>query len=239
VVGGRREAVRLTPGRLARWAGRGDRQRGRRRRGSEGRRGTGGCGAQQVRAGVLLADGPEAVRAVSRRVVHGRRRGAAVRALPARVVPEPHGRHGVRAVRGRCRHAAPRRYVRGGLRGARSRHGHAGHEPRLSCRAVSPARPPVLQTADPLGAPVLQAVPYEQSSEDGMVLDSEGEGEWRPTPRGGASGPWHGGWWLAVYGRNLGKKASDLHDVHPTRLLFVRQRTCAPLVPRKGRDVSN
>ena len=102
------------------------------------------------------------------------------------------------------------------------------------------AQAPVGQDSAPLfGAPVLQAVPYEQSSEDGMVLDSEGEGEWRPTPRGGASGPWHGGWWLAVYGRNLGKKASDLHDVHPTRLLFVRQRTCAPLVPRKGRDVSN
>lgn len=55
-----------------------------------------------------------------------------------------------------------------------------------------------------------------------MVLDSEGEGEWRPTPRGGASGPWHGGWWLAVYGRNLGKKASDLHDVRPTRLLLLQ-----------------
>lgn len=60
----------------------------------------------------------------------------------------------------------------------------------------------------------VQLISYEHRHDDRVVVEgSSGDDSWRPLPYGGASGPWYGGWWIAVHGRNLGKGQKDVEDV--------------------------
>uniref|UniRef100_A0A6T7TMM8 PDZ domain-containing protein n=1 Tax=Hanusia phi TaxID=3032 RepID=A0A6T7TMM8_9CRYP len=66
----------------------------------------------------------------------------------------------------------------------------------------------------------VQVIEYEQQVDDSIVLDGSEEKDVKLNPRGAAMGPWYGGWWMVVYGKNLGRSAGDLD------LILVGNATC-------------
>ena len=87
----------------------------------------------------------------------------------------------------------------------------------------------------------IQYMRYENQAEEETILDGHtavgDDSDWQPTPFGGALGPWFGGWWIAVYGKNLGKKSQDLDhvrigDVPCRKSVWLSASSSACMVPR-------
>jgi len=88
----------------------------------------------------------------------------------------------------------------------------------------------------------IQFMKYEQQADEATtILDGHtavgDDSDWKPTLYGGALGPWYGGWWIAVYGKNLGKSQMDLGDVRVGDLacrksVWLSSSSAACMVPR-------
>jgi len=84
----------------------------------------------------------------------------------------------------------------------------------------------------------VQTLSYEQKHDGRVVLDgSSGDDSWRPVVNGGASGPWYGGWWIAVHGKNLGKGQGDIEsvsvgDVECKKSVWLSESSVACMTPR-------
>jgi hypothetical protein len=87
----------------------------------------------------------------------------------------------------------------------------------------------------------IQYIKYESQADEETVLDGHtavgDDAEWKPNKFGGALGPWFGGWWIAVYGKNLGKSQKDLYDVRVGDLacrksVWLSVTSSACMVPR-------
>ena len=88
----------------------------------------------------------------------------------------------------------------------------------------------------------IQYMKYENQADETMTtLDGHtavgDDSDWKPTLYGGALGPWFGGWWIAVYGKNLGKSQADLLDVRIGDLacrksVWLSSTSSACMVPR-------
>eukprot|EP00961_Rhodomonas_salina_P201297 2715370-Rhodomonas_salina.1 len=64
-----------------------------------------------------------------------------------------------------------------------------------------------------------------------------GEENWEPNPKASAHGPWYGGWWVGVYGRNFGEKTADLKSieiggVRCRREVWLSDTSAACMVPK-------
>ena len=88
----------------------------------------------------------------------------------------------------------------------------------------------------------IQYMKYENQADETMTtLDGHtavgDDSDWKPTLHGSALGPWFGGWWIAVYGKNLGKSQADLQDVRIGDLacrksVWLSSTSSACMVPR-------
>mmetsp|Transcript_6729 Transcript_6729/g.15523 ORF Transcript_6729/g.15523 Transcript_6729/m.15523 type:complete len:950 (-) Transcript_6729:93-2942(-) len=73
--------------------------------------------------------------------------------------------------------------------------------------------------------------------DDKMEVVGSEEDRWVPNPQASASGPWYGGWWVGIYGKNLGKGHGDLDrvligDVRCRREVWLSQSSVACMVPK-------
>ena len=87
----------------------------------------------------------------------------------------------------------------------------------------------------------VQYMKYEQQADEHTTLDGHtavgDDSDWKPKLYGGAMGPWFGGWWIAIYGKNLGKSQAELQDVRIGDLacrksVWLSSTSSACMVPR-------
>ena len=87
----------------------------------------------------------------------------------------------------------------------------------------------------------VQYLKYEAQAEEETILDGHtavgDDSDWKPNNYGGALGPWFGGWWIAVYGKNLGNSQKDLYDIRVGDLacrksVWLSATSSACMVPR-------
>ena len=85
----------------------------------------------------------------------------------------------------------------------------------------------------------VEKIDWDLSSDgdESMEVVGNEEDRWVPNPHASASGPWYGGWWVGIYGKNLGKGHGDLEkvligDVRCRREVWLSQSSVACMIPK-------